>query len=39
MNDPKQGGEAPKAKSETVMREEEILAFWKQDKTFEKITG
>ena len=36
MNDPKQGGEAPKAKSETVMREEEILAFWKQDKTFEK---
>jgi len=25
-----------KGKSETAKREEEILAFWKQDKTFEK---
>lgn len=36
MDDPKQGGEAATPKSETVLREEEILAFWKQDKTFEK---
>ena len=39
MDDPKRGGEkaaTPAPKSETVLREEEILAFWKQDKTFEK---
>jgi len=38
MDDLKEGSAkgAPLAKSETVMREEEILAFWKQDNTFEK---
>jgi isoleucyl-tRNA synthetase len=39
MDDPKEGGEkatTPAPKSETVLREEGILAFWKQDKTFQK---
>ncbi len=39
MDDPTQEDKkaaAPAPKSETVLREEEILAFWKQDKTFEK---
>lgn len=31
-----QEGVVPVQKSETVQREEKILAFWKQDKTFEK---
>ncbi len=39
MDDPKEGSgkaAAPAAKSETVLREEEVLAFWKQDGTFQK---
>jgi isoleucyl-tRNA synthetase len=28
--------QVPKAKSETAKREEEILAFWKENKTFER---
>lgn len=31
-----QGDKVPVQKSETVLREEKVLAYWKEDKTFEK---